>query len=428
MRRKYLKVCLGGMFIITGGSTGTVADVSFKGKTIEMIINSRPGGGTDANARRIGSFLSNELPGKPRIIYRNLPGGGGIKANNYFFAKVKPDGMTLLSGSRTQVSPYKLRHRAAKYNPGKYSFVGGTARLGTIIMINKKVTNKLTDAKSKPLAFGGIDGERTGAHAAVWGKEYLGWNLKFVLGYSGTSAMLLAARRGEIDMVHNQTLFNVMPLLKDNMVAIAQLGNRDATGKMVPRTSFPKVPVLGDLIASKLDAKAKKAYQTWLDDQTVEKWVALPPRSPSDYVKTYRAAYERVMKNAKFLAIAKREFGDDFGWISGAQMDKVVRNLVATTDEDLAYFIALRKKHGLAASLTKKMKTVTAAITDKQRGGRRMSFKVKGKTHKIKVSGSRTDITINGELSSRGKVNVGMVCKITYPGNGKEAKSIACKK
>jgi hypothetical protein len=56
-----------------------------------------------------------------------------------------------------------------------------------------------------------------------------------------------------------------------------------------------------------------------------------------------------------------------------------------------------------------------------------MEFKVKGKTHKVKVSGSRTDITVNGQMSSRGKVKVGMTCKITYPGNGKEAKSISCK-
>ncbi|MBT7527532.1 MAG: hypothetical protein HN658_09610, partial [Rhodospirillales bacterium] len=222
------------------------ADMSLKGETVQIIINSRPGGGTDANARRIGGYLIHHLPGKPQVIFRNLPGGGGIKANNYFFAKVKPDGMTLLSGSRTQVSPYKLRHRAAKYNPGKYRFVGGTARLGTIILINKKLHGRLT--KGKVLAFGGIDGERTGSHAAIWGKEFLNWNVKFVLGYSGTSDLLLAARRGEIDMVHNQTVFNVGPLLKDNMDALVQLGNRDAKGNMIARSSFSTVPVLGDLL------------------------------------------------------------------------------------------------------------------------------------------------------------------------------------
>ncbi len=330
-------------------ATPSLAEVSFEGKAVRIIINSKPGGGTDASARQIGALLVEHLPGKPQVIFQNLPGGGGIKANNYFYAKTKPDGMTTLSGSRTQVSPYKLRHRSVKYDPGKYRFVGGTARLGTIVLINKdpKIIARLTDMNAKPVAFGAIDGERTGDHAAVWGKEFLGWNLKFVLGYTGTSDMLLAARRGEVDMVNNQTVFNVQPLLNENMLGIVQLGNRDDNGKFVERVEFKGIPVLGDLLKGKMDAKAAKAYAGWLDDQTVEKWIALPAGTPDDYTTAWRTAYTKVMKDPKFVELAKRDFGGDFGWYTGKQMDDIVKNLVATTDDDLAYFIALRKKHGL---------------------------------------------------------------------------------
>jgi hypothetical protein len=249
-----------------------------------------------------------------------------------------------------------------------------------------------------------------------------------VLGYTGTSVLLLAARRGEIDMVHHQNIFNLKPLLKDNQLAIAQIGIRDPSGKMVPRKSFPDIPVLGDLLLPKMDAKAKKAYETWLEDQVVEKWMALPPGTSDEIAKVYIKAYEAVMNDAKYREIASREFGDDFGWIPAPELTRIVKSLVATTDEDLAYFTRLRTKHGLKPASGKKMKTVTVKITGKKRGGRRMTFDVKGKTHTIKVSGSRTDVTVNGEMSSRGKVAVGMECKIVYPGNGKEAKSISCKK
>jgi tripartite-type tricarboxylate transporter receptor subunit TctC len=294
-------------------------------------------------------MIADQLPGKPKIVFQNLPGGGGIKANNYFHAKVKPDGLTALAGSRTQVSPYKLRHKSVKYDPGKYRYIGGTARLGTIILINKdaKIQARLLDKKAKPVAFGAIDGERTGDHAAVWAMEYLGWNIKFVLGYPGTSEMLLAARRGEVDMVNNQTVFNVMPLMNDNMKAIIQLGNRDENNRFVERVEFKGVPVLGDLLKDKLDAKAARAYAGWLDDQTVEKWLALPGGTPDNHVEAWRKAHDVVMKDPKFVEIAKREYGDDFGWYTGKQMDDIVKNLVATTDEDLAFFINLRKKHGL---------------------------------------------------------------------------------
>jgi hypothetical protein len=148
-------------------------------------------------------------------------------------------------------------------------------------------------------------------------------------------------------MVNNQTVFNVQPLLDANMMGIVQLGNRDESGKFVEREEFKGIPVLGDILAPKLDAKAKKAYAGWLDDQIVEKWIALPAGSPDDYVEAWRAAYAKVMKDAKFLEIAKREFGGDFGWYSGKQMDDIVKTLVATTDDELSFFINLRKKHGL---------------------------------------------------------------------------------
>lgn len=73
------------------------------------------------------------------------------------------------------------------------------------------------------------------------------------------------------------------------------------------------------------------------------------------------------------------------------------------------------------------MRKVRTALTKIKRGGRRLFFKVKGKEHKVKISRSRSRIIIKGQDSDRGKLKVGMNCKITYPGNGGEAKVVDCK-
>jgi hypothetical protein len=343
--------------LLAGGiSTMASAETSLKGKTITIIINSKPGGGTDGNARLVGSNMADHLPGKPTVVFRNLPGGGGIKANNYFYNRVKPDGTTLLVGSRTQISPTKLRHKAAKYNPGEYRYVGGTIRLGTLVLIRKEQLPRLNDPAARPLAFGGIDGERSGTAMAAWAKEFLGWNIKFVLGYPGATDMIMSARRGESDMIANQNVYNVGPLLKEGMIALAQFGQRDDNGKMIPRTAFPKVPVFDDMIRPKLKGAALKAYQTWMDDQLVDKWMALPPKTPDAYVEVYRKAYAAVMKDRKFMDIAKREFGEDFEAYPGKTMDKIAQDLAATPTEDLAYFLNLRKKLGLPSGEKKSRK------------------------------------------------------------------------
>ena len=136
------------------------AEVSFEGKTISLIINSNPGGGTDTIARLVGTVLAKNLPGEPDIIYRNLPGGGGIQANNYFYSQVKPDGLTILAGSNTQISPPKLRNAAVKYNPAEYRYIGGTERLGSLIVVRTSEMKRFTDPSAVPLVQGDIDGER----------------------------------------------------------------------------------------------------------------------------------------------------------------------------------------------------------------------------------------------------------------------------
>src|SRR5215470_11827278 len=72
--------------------------VTFKGKTITMLIGSEPGGGTDASGRLIARFLAKYLPGEPNIGVQNMPGASGIVSVNHFVYRTKPDGMTVLMG------------------------------------------------------------------------------------------------------------------------------------------------------------------------------------------------------------------------------------------------------------------------------------------------------------------------------------------
>lgn len=328
---------------------GAVAqEVTLKGKTVSLIINSPPGGGTDTTARLGGNALVKYLPGNPSIIYRNLPGGGGLKANNYFANQVPADGLTMLSGSRTQISPTKLRGPQVKYDPSKYEFVGGDANLGTLMMIRKEALPRLTDPTAKPVVYGDIDGTRSGVLVALWAKEFLGWNLRWVIGYAGTSAMLLSLQNGELDMAANQNAFHVVPLLKSgNFVGLAQLGVLDDADNRVPREAFAPAPLLEDLILPKLNEQQRAIFRSMQSDFEVNKWIALPPGTPKPIVEMYRTAYMNAVKDADFLKVISQELGDDYAPLSGEQMNKIVAELAATTDADLEFVANLRRKYNL---------------------------------------------------------------------------------
>ena len=51
--------------------------VNFKGKTITIIVGSSPGGGWDTGARSTALTLQKILPGNPRVVVQNIPGGDG---------------------------------------------------------------------------------------------------------------------------------------------------------------------------------------------------------------------------------------------------------------------------------------------------------------------------------------------------------------
>jgi hypothetical protein len=136
-------------------------------------------------------------------------------------------------------------------------------------------------------------------------------------------------------------------LKSGKFVGLAQLGVLDEDGKRVRRDAFGEVPLLDELIMPKLDQKQQVIFQTMQQDFTVNKWMALPAGTPEPIVETYRAAYMKAVKDPDFLKVATQELGEDYSPLSGKQMQAIVTELVATSDEDLEYVAQLRKKYGL---------------------------------------------------------------------------------
>lgn len=341
-------VAVGIALCITSGTVN--AQTTFQGKIVNVIINSNPGGGTDTYGRMITAAMAPYLPGNPDITIRNMPGGGGIQANNYFYSQVKPDGLTIIASSNTQLSPPKLRNQAVKYNPDEYRYIGGTERLGSVLIARHSKMAQLTNAKAEPLIHGDIDGERDGLVAGLWAKDVLGWNVRFVVGYAGVSAVELAARRGEIDVFANGNASIIKRLIGEGFQPLAQIGTRDDNDKIVRRAGFESVPLLDELLLPKLSGASLKAYQSWRGDQLVDKWLALPPKTPDALVEIYRKAYQATVGDPKNAETFRKTFGEDWTSYAGPSMEKIVKGLVATSQEDVDYVIALRKKHGLPGS------------------------------------------------------------------------------
>ena len=52
----------------------------YRGKALNIYIGSAEGGGLDLYPRLLAEYLTRFIPGNPNVVFRHLPGAGGVKA------------------------------------------------------------------------------------------------------------------------------------------------------------------------------------------------------------------------------------------------------------------------------------------------------------------------------------------------------------
>jgi tripartite-type tricarboxylate transporter receptor subunit TctC len=324
--------------------------VSFRSKSVTLIVTTAPGGGTDTSGRLIAQLLANQLPGKPSLIVRNIPGAEGITGMNYFVQQVVPDGLTLTMGSTTQADPLLYRKPQSQYDPTKFAFIGGVGRGGTVLVIRKDAEARLYDKNAAPAVMGALGGvPRSGMQMTAWGMAYLGWNAKWVLGYRGTNDLMVALDRGEIDMTSTANMFELTKIMNQGRFKIVAQSGSLRAGRMVPRAEFGNAPVFTDMMRGKIaDATAQKGFEYWSSITSLDKWIALPPKTPDAYVAAYRAAYGPAFTSPDFVELGKG-ISEDFEPMTHEDVEFLVNRLGAVPPDAIASVGAMLRRQGIAA-------------------------------------------------------------------------------
>lgn len=318
-----------------------------EGKTIRLLVGSPTGGGTDHAARLVAHFLGRALPGSPTIIVQNMPGAGGILALNHLFARGERDGSILLAGSSSALTPDLLRHNpAVAYDPARLAFIGGFAAGSTVLVVDRAAFARMEQGGA-PLVVAQVGAARTGAQMALWGAAALGWRIRWISGYAGSADLANALLRGEADMTDTAGLSNLLPLLSDRrFMALAQTGVV-VKGRLKRRDAFPDIPLFSELLAGRLDKRAESAFAHWLGTTTIGKFLALPPDVPAATVALYRAAFQTMIADPHFQDLAASEIGGDYAVMSPEDLGRILAELAAMPESELAILRGLRQRYGV---------------------------------------------------------------------------------
>ncbi len=321
---------------------------NFAGKSITMIIPSTPGGGTDTTGRAIGAFLTDHLPGKPTLVIRNMPGANGMTALNFFVRQVDGDGYTITMGSSSQADPVHYRSPHAFYNPADFEIIGGAGRGGTVLMINKAAMARLQDRTAAPVMMGSLVGvPRSGMLSTAWGIEFLGWNAKWVVGYPGTNDLMLALSRGEIDMTSTGNMFQIEKFLSSGSFKVLSQSGSLENGAFVSRDDFSGAPLFHEQMKGKIkDEIAAKGFAYWSSLTAIDKWLALPAKTPKHMVDAYREAFKSAVKDPRFAEKGKT-LSEDFEPMSHEDVKMLLVTLSETPIEATNYINGMLRRQGL---------------------------------------------------------------------------------
>jgi tripartite-type tricarboxylate transporter receptor subunit TctC len=319
-------------------SMAETAEPFYKGKTINFLVASVPGGVNDLTARLISRHLGKHIPGNPNIVVQNLQSSGLALANRIYNAP-GADGLTIGIVERGAPQVAIMGDTNARFDPLKITWLGSVSSYGNdayTLSVNSTFYAKTVDDLRKtdrPSAKIGSTG--AGATNGIFtniAKDVLGLNIQHVRGYRGAADVFLAQQRNELD---GQVVG--LASIKVGQPALWQAGAFRPLimfGRTTRFGEFPDVPTGREL------TKDPKALRL-LDFAEAPFFMALPlvapPGLPAERAAALQSGFMAMVKDPAFVAEALK-MNLELSPIDGEAVRKVIVQMQATPPEVIEQF------------------------------------------------------------------------------------------
>jgi tripartite-type tricarboxylate transporter receptor subunit TctC len=252
--------------------------------------------------RLLGRHIGNQIPGKPNVVAKNMPGAGSLKSANYLYNVAKKDGTIFGMFAGGIAMDALIGGKKTNFDPRKFNWLGSMTESSSACWAWHTTGFKnLKDVMNKELVVGATSG---GSSTFAWPttmNAFLGTKFKVVPGYRGTSGITLAMERGELHGVCGYFISSIRNRKPDwlrdkKVVMLVQEAN-------TRHADYPDVPTVFEYAK---DEKTKQAFKLVFGWQVMGRPFTLPPGVPADRVTAMRTAFAATMTDPKFLADAKK--------------------------------------------------------------------------------------------------------------------------
>ena len=268
---------------------------------MEIMVGTGPGGGYDANARLVARHIGRFIPGAPKIIVANVPGGGGITAANKLFNVSPRDGLSIGTFSNALLTLPLLNPAATRFEPTKFTWIGSLSREdGVCISSRTSGVASWNDLLAREVIAGTTaPGTTTHLYAAML-LNLFSAKFKIISGYPDGSSVVLAFTRGEVQALC-QT-YSSLNVLHPEWLSQRQV-NPIATIGLNRIPALPEVPSLMEFTRSE---RERDIVRILLAPTAAGRPFAAPPGIPRERAEALRAAFREMSADAEFLADASQ--------------------------------------------------------------------------------------------------------------------------
>jgi tripartite-type tricarboxylate transporter receptor subunit TctC len=283
----------------------SVADF-YRGKNVTLSIGYSVGGGYDLYGRLVARHLGKHIPGNPVIVPQNMTGAGSLRAAQYLYSVAPRDGTAIGTFGRTIATTPLLAPAQANFDATKFTWLGSvTNEVSTCATWYTSRVKTWKDILTNEVTFGGLGpGADPDVYATLY-KNVFGAKIRLVTGYPGTTDAMLAMERGEVD--------GLCGLSWSTITARHEQALRDKKINILVQAALRKQPELPDVpLATELtqDREQQQILKIFLSMQEPARPFTAPPDIPADRKAALIAAFDATMKDADFLAEAKKQHMD----------------------------------------------------------------------------------------------------------------------
>jgi tripartite-type tricarboxylate transporter receptor subunit TctC len=295
-----------------------VADF-YRGKTLRMLIGYGPGGGYDLYGRLAAEFLPRFIPGNPTIVPQNMPGGGSFVAAKYMYEVAPKDGTVFGSLAQTLALDSMVK-TSAKIDVTQFKYLGRlVTNIDTGVALPKSGIKSFEDLRKKEYTVGASGGGSTTVLFPSALNAYAGAKMKIVRGYKGTTDIILAMERGEVDIVGAYGLPGML-VTQPNWVYKKE-ANILYAASLKRHRLLPHVPTLPELA---LTDEGRTILRAAASTGEFGRSILTTPGVPSERLAALRKAFAMMLQDKDFLAAAaKRKMTIDAG--TGEELDAIVQ-------------------------------------------------------------------------------------------------------